>query len=208
MLRLHLVRHGETTASREDRYCGDVEVELTDGGRRSAEALAARFTGRKLDAVWASPKRRAQETAAPLAAAQGLPIRTDDGLREISYGQWEGLHRDVIAARWPEEFGAWEDDPADNAPTGGENGRAIAARAILAWERIRAATPAGEVVVVSHKATIRILVCTLLGIDLPRFRDRIDARTGSVTTFDVTRRGPLLVRLCDDSHLPPELRLP
>ena len=206
MLRIHLVRHGETSASRADRYCGDLEVDLTDGGLRTARALADRFADRKLDAIWASPRRRAQETAAPLSADQQLPVRLDDGLREISYGEWEGLHRDVIQGRWPEAFAAWEEDPADFGPPGGETGRAIAARATLALERIRTATPAGEVVVVSHKATIRILVCALLGIDLPRFRDRIDARTGSITTFEITRKGPLLTHLGDDSHVPPELR--
>jgi probable phosphoglycerate mutase len=110
-----------------------------------------------------------------------------------------------VASRFPDQFSAWSRDPASNAPPGGETANHIAGRALPVVASIRA-RHSGDVLVVSHKATIRILVCALLGIDLALFRARVAQRVGAVTTFEFPDSGPRLLRLSDVSHLPHELR--
>ena len=197
---VYFARHGETDFSREDRFCGDTDAPLNARGRAMAEALAEHYAGVAWAGLYASPMQRALDTVAPLAARVKLPVVQLAGLREISYGSWEG--RSEKELRGTPAFDAWAADPAKNAPPGGETALSIAARANTALADLRAAHPDGNVLVVSHKATIRILVCVLLGVDLARFRDRIGMPEASVTQVEFRgARGPLLVRLGDTAHL-------
>ena len=202
-LTLYLVRHGETDCSREERYCGDLDVPLNANGMAAGRALAARYGDLSWQAIVSSPRSRAVETARPLADRRGLSVRIDERLREISYGAWEGVLETEVERRFPEEFRAWEADPAHVAPPGGETALAILERAQQAIDEIRERHPSGLVLVASHKATIRILVCGFLGIELSRFRDRIDISAGSVTVVEFLDRGPLLRKLADTGHLAP-----
>lgn len=195
MLVLHLVRHGETTQSAEGVLCGDLDPPLTDEGRAQAEALGKRLVQFQPIAVYASPMLRARQTAQPLLEAAGLDVHLEYGLREIGYGDWEGRTEGQLKAEDPDAYLAWNSDPAVYAPPGGESGYAIAARALPVVDRIRANHKEGHVVIVSHKATIRVITCALLGLHVGRFRDRIACPTASVTTFEYGARGPMLVRI-------------
>ena len=207
-LRLHFARHGETVASREGRFCGVTECELTADGHEMAGLLAERCAAAGLwRAVVASPLRRCRETAGPTAERLGLPLTIEPGLREIDHGAWEDRPAAEVAASEAAAFAAWLEHPGWRGAPGGESGYAVAARALPAVEALRAACADGDVLVVSHKATIRILVCVLLGLDVDRYRARVACPVGSVTTFEL-RAGadPLLLGLADVSHLPPRLR--
>ncbi|MDP9150558.1 MAG: histidine phosphatase family protein, partial [Myxococcota bacterium] len=92
-------------------------------------------------------------------------------------------------------------DPSLTTPPGGESAFAIAARALPLLVRARREHPSGNVMFVSHKATIRVLACALLGIPLGRFRDRIACPTASLTTFELADGDAMLVRLGDVHHL-------
>jgi probable phosphoglycerate mutase len=201
VLRIYLVRHGDTAASGEGVLCGDLDPPLSDSGLVQAERLARVTTKLALTAIYVSPKLRAHMTAAPTAKATGLVPQVEDGLREIGYGTWEGRKESEIREREPAAYAAWGVDPAVHAPPGGESGYAIAARAIPVLERIRAAHATGSVLVVSHKATVRVMTCALLGLHVGRFRDRVACPTASITAFEVGDRGPMLVRLGDTHHL-------
>ena len=92
-------------------------------------------------------------------------------------------------------------DPALHPPPGGEGGFAIASRAIATLERIQTECPKGTVLVVSHKATIRVITCALLGLHIGRFRDKVACPTASRTTFEFGERGAMLTRIGDTVHL-------
>jgi probable phosphoglycerate mutase len=154
-----------------------------------------------LSAIYCSPKQRARETAEPIARASGLQPILEDGLREIAYGAWEGRKETEIAKSEPEAFAAWQGDPALVAPPGGESAFAIAARALPVLLRARREHASGRVLLVSHKATIRVIVCALLGMPLGRFRSHVGCPTASITSFDFGERGPMLVRVGDVHHL-------
>ncbi len=206
MLELYLIRHGQTDLSRENRFSGSIDPPLNPVGVRMADAFGAAYADREWDAIVSSPSRRAVDTATALAGRVGMTPQIEAGLREISYGEWESLRHAEAQARWPEAYAWWAEDTASRSTPGGETAFDVAARAAPVIERIRADHPEGRVLVVSHKATIRILVCALLGLDVRKFRIRIGQPVAAVTRFDIGPTGAMLVALGDVGHLPPDLR--
>ncbi len=199
--RIFLIRHGATVLSAEDRFAGATDVDLSDLGREQTRRLAARLSTEKIAAVYASPLGRTVETAQILAEPHKLPIVTRDGLREISHGRWEQLTRREVEERFPGEASAWEADPYTFAPEGGESGLAVTARALPVLIDLVRAHPCDEILVVSHKATIRLLLSSLLGFDPRRYRDNLDLQPASLTIVDFkdpTR--PRLSLFNDTSH--------
>ena len=206
MLSLHFIRHGQTEFSRENLFCGTIDPPLTSLGRAMADSIAESYANMKWQAIYTSTLQRTIATAAPLAQRVGIAIRKEPALGEIAYGEWEGKSQEEIAARFPAQFQRWIDDPASHGTPGGETAFQVAARSALVLERIKREHAEGRVFIVSHKATIRILTCALLGLDVRLFRDRIGQPVAAVAKFEIKKSGPLLALLGDVSHLPPELR--
>lgn len=199
--RLLLVRHGATNLTTEDRFSGAVGVDLSDEGRAQVARLAERLTGEPIVAVYCSPLSRAVETAAILAAPHGLPLLHRDGLREISHGRWEGMTRKAVEARHADEYVAWEADPFTFAPKDGESGLAVLARALPVIREIVVMHRGQRILVVSHKATLRILLSSLLGFDPRGYRDRLDQAPACLNVVDF--KDPVRARLMlfnDVSH--------
>lgn len=206
MLSLYLLRHGQTSFSRDDSFCGSgLDPELTPEGRAMAAAFAGEYGSTPWVGVYASPLRRTIETAQALCDSWKLGLEIRDGLKEIGYGAWEGKTRAEVERDFHDDYIRWAADPAWNAPTGGERGIVIARRAAEVIEEIKELFSDGPVLVVSHKATIRIALCGLLGIDVGRFRYRLACPVGSVSVVEFGPNGPLLRSLADRSHLPAAL---
>jgi broad specificity phosphatase PhoE len=182
--RLYLVRHGATTLSAEDRFAGATDVDLSDEGRGQVEALAQRLADDEIAAVYASPMRRTVETASILARPFGLAVERRDGLREINHGRWEERTRAEVEASFRDEYAAWELDPLTFAPEGGESGLMVLARALPVIREIVLAHPNQNVVVVSHKATIRLVISSFLGFDARGYRDRLDQHPACLNVLD------------------------
>src|SRR5215208_4753156 len=135
------------------------------------------------------------------AGAPLLPVETRDGLREISHGRWEGLTRREVEARFPDEYAAWEEDPFTFAPAGGESGVAVLARALPVIRELVTRHHGERVLVVSHKATIRLLISSLLGFDPRGYRDRLDQAPACVNVLDFRDRvRARLILFNDTSH--------
>ena len=199
--RLYLVRHGATQLSAEDRFAGDIGVDLSADGRSQAERLAVRVRDHSISAIYSSPLSRAVETARIIATGCGLEPRVSDGLREIHHGHWEGLTRQEVETRFAAEYAAWEEDPFTFAPDGGESGVSVLARALPALREIVVRHAGLNVLAVSHKATIRLLLSSLLGFDPRGYRDRLDQAPACLNVLDF--RDPVRARLMlfnDTSH--------
>jgi broad specificity phosphatase PhoE len=193
--------------SRENVFCGrGLDPALTSEGEAMAEACAAAYGGMSWAAVYASPLTRAAQTATPLAERCGLPIQRRDGLAELDYGDWDGRSAEDVDAAHHDEYVRWSSDPAWNPPTGGETATALAHRMTSVIEEIRARHASGDVLVVSHKASIRVLLCALLGVDVGRFRYRFGCPVGSVSIIEFGAHGPLAAAVADRSHLDARLR--
>jgi probable phosphoglycerate mutase len=182
--RIYLVRHGATQLTAEDRFSGAVGVDLSDEGRFQAAKLGDRLRRQGVDAAYCSPLSRTVETAKIIGDRCGLTATPMDGLREISHGRWEGLTRREVEARYPDEYAAWEADPLTFAPEGGESGIAVLARALPAIRVIVTKHVGQRVLVVSHKATIRLILSSLLGFDARGYRDRLDQAPACLNVLD------------------------
>ncbi len=205
-LTLYFLRHGETTASQTGGYCGTLDPDLTPAGNEMARDFAAAYRDLPWEAVFCSPLKRAVATAQPLCEAVGLTPKLRDGLKEIAYGQWEGKTPDEVNREFHDEYVSWLADPGWYPPTGGERGVDIARRSSLVLDEIEQSLPSGNVLVVSHKATTRIILCSLLGIDVGRYRDRISLAVAALSIVEMTKQGPLLKVLGDRSYLREDLR--
>jgi broad specificity phosphatase PhoE len=199
--RVFIVRHGATVLSAEDRFAGVTDVELSEEGREQARRLADRLSGEKIAAVYASPLGRTIETARILAAPHDLEVQPCDAFREISHGHWEGMRRHEVEEKFPKEMAEWEKDPYTFAPPGGESGLAVTARALPALIDLVRKHPGENILIVSHKATIRLLLSSLLGFDPRRYRDNLDQNPAALNIVDF--RDPTHARLTlfnDTSH--------
>jgi len=199
--RLYLVRHGATQLTAEDRFSGAIGVDLSVEGRAQAERLAERLASEPISAVYASPLSRTVETATILATPHRLPVIQRDGLREISHGHWEGMSRQVVETQFADEYAAWDADPFTFAPDGGESGVQVLARALPVIREIVVTHAGQNVLVVSHKATLRLLLSSLLGFDERGYRDRLDQSPACLNVIDF--KDPVRARLMlfnDVSH--------
>ncbi|WP_397382367.1 histidine phosphatase family protein [Prosthecobacter sp.] len=201
LTRIYLIRHGATILTAEDRFAGATNVPLSDEGRAQASRLAQRLKGLPVAAVYASPLDRTMETARILAEPHQLEVHPRDGLREISHGHWEQLTRAEVEQQFPAEASAWDEDPFTFAPEGGESGLAVTARALPALMEMVRQHEGESLIVVSHKATIRLLLSSLLGFDPRRYRDNLDQNPAALNVVDF--KDPVRARLMlfnDTSH--------
>jgi len=199
--RVYLIRHGSTVLTAEDRFAGATDIPLSDEGREQVRRLSVRLSGEKISAVYASPLGRTIETASILAEPHQLAVQPVDGMREISHGRWEQMTRKEVEQKYPEEAADWDRDPFTFAPLGGESGLAVTARALPALMEIIRAHAGRNVIVASHKATIRLLLSSLLGFDPRRYRDNLDQSPAALNIVDF--RDPSRARLTlfnDTSH--------
>ncbi len=204
-LKLYLMRHGETTYSQTGGYCGSLDPDLTPEGHQMAAAFAETYQSVPWAAVYVSPMRRTIATAQPLCTAIGMKMQLRDGLKEIHYGRWEGQTQDYVKQHYSEDYVRWLTEPAWNPPTEGETSVQIASRSSLVIAEIEEMYTDGNVLVVSHKATIRVILCNLLGIDLGRYRDRIDMPAASISIVKFDTYGPMLQVLGDRHYMGEQL---
>ncbi|GAA4636818.1 alpha-ribazole phosphatase [Actinoallomurus vinaceus] len=170
MTQLALVRHGETEWHAENRYAGISDVSLTARGLEQARQLAAWAGKAGFAAVWTSTLTRAQLTAAPCADAIGVPLNVDERLRELDFGQAEGLTRAEMHERFPEALRAFRADPvADHLP-GGEDPTEAVRRFTGCLYDLVDRYPGDRVLVVAHTTAIRLALCELIGVPLRDYR--------------------------------------
>jgi probable phosphoglycerate mutase len=206
-LKLFLLRHGQTAFSRDNAFCGaGLNPELTTDGQAMAECFGKAYQSTPWAAVYASPLKRTIATAKPLCDAIGAKMELREDLMEIRYGKWEGKSIPEVTKEFHDDYIRWSADPAWNGPTEGEQAVVIARRALQVVEEIKQKFTTGNVLIVSHKATIRIILSSLLGIDVGRFRYRLACPVGSVSLVEFTHEGPLLHSLADRAHLDAHLR--
>ncbi len=203
MARYILIRHGESMWNGERRIQGNQDPPLSARGRRQAKCLVA-CLGAHLStpaaAVYTSPLRRAAETAAQIGRDLGRDVLPEPGLREMSLGKWEGMTVPEIQAAFPGTYEQWLSDPLAHPAPGGEDLDAFARRVIGAFDRMRAAHPGQNLVLVSHGGAIKALLCAILELPIRSlFRFKQDNTAVNIIEIDdVTRR---IVLVNDTCHL-------
>ena len=194
------IRHGETDWNRQQRFQGQIDVPLNDIGQAQARQLGARMAEEPAEHLICSDLQRAQQTAAPLAAAwQAAPVLLP-GLREQCFGVLEGLDVPTIKARHPELWLQWLEHRADFALPGGENLRQFHARVMDAVKHLAEAHPGRRLAVVTHGGVLDMLWRTAHGLPLSGLRTCDIPNTG--LNHLRWRQGTLdILRWADASHL-------
>jgi phosphoserine phosphatase len=159
---LLLARHGETDWNRDHRWQGFTGPPLNETGRRQARELAARLDD--VDAIYSSDTERARETAEIVAAQLGVSVTQDPRLREVNFGEWEGLTRQEINERYEDAFTRWDACELPQ-PTGGESDAAMAARVLEALAEIAGRHGDGRVLVVTSGGPIRAVQAQAGGVE-------------------------------------------
>jgi broad specificity phosphatase PhoE len=202
---LYVVRHAQTASSAVDSFNGRGELPLTERGRDQARKLGQRLGAVPFAAVVRSPLGRTKETAeliVPGARHTVLP-----GLTEIDYGEWEGLSPEEARERDPELYDAWVEDPARIAPPSGETAAQVSERALDALREIEAtfADAKGPILVVSHKATLRILGASITNAPVALYRKKWPQDECALNLIELRKNGDPFLRLWNDTaHLDPD----
>ncbi len=206
-LKLFFLRHGQTASSRDNDFCGSgTNAPLTEDGYAMANAFAEYYRAMDWAAVYCSPQQRALQTVQPTLGVLPAPNQVRDGLKEIGYGAWEGKTLETVQSEYGEDYKNWLSDPSWHAPTNGETAMEVAQRASQVLLEIRREHSQGNILIVSHKATIRIALCVLLGIDVGCYRLRLACPVAAVSVVEIAARGAMLQSLADLSHLDSRLR--
>lgn len=197
-----LLRHGQTPLSIEKRFSGTGDPELTETGLAQAAAAAERLRHSAATVVVSSPLRRALQTASAVAAALGVEVEVEEGLRETDFGDWEGYTFGEVRKRWPAELDAWLASTAV-APPYGESFDATATRVRQARDRVLARHGGKTLVLVSHVTPIKTLL--RIALDAPPsalYRMHLDLTALSEVQWFAD--GPAVVRSMNDTHHVPK----
>lgn len=197
---LLLIRHGETEWNRSSRIQGHTDIALNARGQAQAVAVADALRDTEIHAIYASDLQRARETAAPIAAHQGLSLRTDAGLRERSFGAFEGSSFAQLQEIHPQECERWRRrDPTFAAP-GGESLEVFYERVTSTVMRIATAHPGQTLAIVTHGGSLDCLhrCATGQSLDAPRTWELRNAAINRVLVADGRM---ILVGWNDGGHL-------
>ena len=197
---LILVRHGETETNRLGKIQGVSEIPLNVRGIEQAAAAARVLEEEKPFALYASPLRRAVQTADAIVSRTGIGAITEHGLIEMDVGEFEGLTGRQLRERFPEVMQSWDDDAFWTVMPGGESLAMVRERA---WKTVTALADVhvdGKVVAVTHNFTIQMILCAALGMPPNNFR-RLRVDLGSITRLSVSSERTVQVSVNETGHL-------
>jgi len=200
MTKIFLVRHGETAWNNQLRYQGHSDIPLSEKGRAQARALSHKLAGETFNAFYASDLTRARETAEIIAQPHGLPVITKSQLRETKFGAWEGLKYSEIMERYPEVLASWTTDPLSTRIPDGESLRDVAERVMAGLAEIIENHPEERVVIAAHGGTIRIILASILHMDLNQYW-RLRQDNTALNIVDFYNEKAIVSLVNDVSHL-------
>jgi len=196
-----LIRHGQTAWNVEERPRGRADVPLDEAGRQQAEAtaryIAARWT---LSRVYTSPLSRAMDTAAPIAAAQGLEAQPLAGLLDIDYGKWTGVDRSDLQNRYPDLYRIWDETPHLIRFPNGERLSDVRRRSTAALQEVVTRHPGQTVAMIAHTTVNRVLLCAILDLG-DEYHWHLAQDTCAVNLIEWNGKHYRLALMNDTSHL-------
>jgi probable phosphoglycerate mutase len=183
VLRLFLLRDGETEWSRERRFTGTHDPALSASGHRQATAAAAALAVMPLKAVYTSPRERTRTAAELVAQPHGLLVTLDERLADMDFGRWQGLTAEEAADTTPALYEQWQRAPGGLTAPGGEALTAVAARAREVIDDLQRVHAGAAVAVVTHAVVVRLIVLGALGLDADRLWS-VDASPGGLSEIE------------------------
>lgn len=197
---IFVVRHGESESNRDGRFAGHVESPLTERGREQARALGERMAGTTFARVVSSDLERARETAVLVGGSRSGPVVTDARLREMSFGEWEGMVEAEIVERWAEDWEAVLRPKAEFRAPGGESLRELRARMSAVYKELVESAAGESVLMVTHGNAIAALLASLLQTPYANSW-RFQVSNCGLTRIHDVEGVPVIVTVNDTSHL-------
>lgn len=174
MLRVFLVRHGETEANRAVIYAGRSDGPLAPEGRDVLTQMARHLQWHRIDIILSSPQRRARDTAGVVASLLDLPVQLCEDLSEMEMGVWTGMSSKQIEAVYPDEWRIWRENPGAVKVPGMEDLNDIQARSVRWLGGLTNLNMDGKTVAAfTHEAVIRCLVGWVVGAGVNAYRRMI-----------------------------------
>ena len=198
--RVYLVRHGQTDWNVGKVFRGRADRPLNGVGHMEAKAVAGALAEERIDAVFASPMKRAVETAGPTAQARELAVITIDGLIDIDFGRWQGMAHDRVEKEDPKRFRLWNEQPHLVTFPGGESLGMVRRRAIKAMRSLAIRHEGRTIMVVAHRVVNKVVAAALLGLGDSHFW-RIKQDPASISLFEIDGGYVTVHRLNDTCHL-------
>ena len=199
MTELIRARHGETEWNVEKIFRGRADVALDEIGIKQAELLGKYLSKWELEAIYSSPLKRALDTANMIVPYQKFGVCTAEGLTDFDYGEWQSLPQREVKRLYPDLLREWHNNPHKVRLPGGENLEDVRGRAIEVVNDVLSRYR-GSVVLVSHRVVLKVLTCSLLGLDNSHFWN-ISQDVCGITIFDYAAGCFVLIRHNDTSHL-------
>lgn len=200
MTRILAVRHGETAWNADTRLQGQTDISLNATGQEQARRLAEALAGEDIDAIIASDLVRARDTAQAVADRQGMTLATDAGLRERSFGIFEGHTYAEVERLWPEESARWRRREPEFGAEGGETLQGFYDRCVATATQLAETHPGRTLLLVTHGGVLDCLYRAASRIPLNAPRTWELANTG-VNRLLYTPQGFTLVGWGDVQHL-------
>ncbi|MEW5951072.1 MAG: histidine phosphatase family protein [Elusimicrobiota bacterium] len=196
MKRVFLIRHGETDWNKMKIFRGSSEVPLNETGRKQVKRLGKYFSNIDLELIYSSPRIRAFDTA--FAVSNGkIDIVKEEGFADINRGEWEGLSHKQVKRKWPCLYNKWFSRPQNMKFPKGESIEAVKRRSAKSFDT--AVRGKENIAIVSHHVTLRILLCSILGLESAFFR-KMELYTASVTELRLERGIWVLHKLNDNGN--------
>ena len=180
-----IIRHGFSETNRDNKFAGQLDVKLTDIGRKQAQ-LAAEYISENfnIDKIYSSDLSRCYDTIKPLAEKLDMEIITDEGLREICAGVWEGRYLTDIEREYPEDYKVWKENVGLARCTGGESFSECQIRIITTIEKILKAEQGKTVVIATHGGVLRTYECYLKNIPLEEMKNVKHMKNAAVSVIE------------------------
>jgi phosphoserine phosphatase len=199
MAKLILARHGETMWNVEKVFRGRADVNLDEVGIKQAELLGKYLSNWELEVIYSSPVKRALDTANIVARYQKVVVRIAQGLIDFDFGEWQSLPEQEVSRLYPDLLNEWHNNPDKVKMPGGESLEDVRKRAVEVVNGILSRHE-GNVLLVSHRVVIKVLICYLLGLDNSHFWN-ISQDVCGITIFNYADGRFVLTRHNDTSHL-------
>jgi len=195
-----LVRHGQTEWNLDKRFQGSKDSSLTDLGKSQARKLGEKLKDISWDAIYASPLGRAYATAEILRGDNGKGIVTMDGLKEMSFGNWEGRRYKEVGKGEPFRLEAFWQSPDTYTASSGENFHEVEARVRQALQEIIENHPSGNVLIVSHSIVVKLLMLHFEKRDMETLWNPPEIRPASLCKVTISKDQPEIRLYGDTSH--------
>ena len=199
MTELILARHGQTEWNVGKIFRGRVDVNLDEVGVKQAELLGKYLSNCELEAVYSSPLKRALDTATIVARYHKVDVHTAGGLIDLDYGKWQSLPEQEVKRLYPALLNKWHNNPHKVRMPGGESLEDVRGRVIELVDDVLSKYQS-RVLLVSHRVVLKVLICSLLGLNNSHFWN-ISQDVCGITVFNYLDGRFVLVRHDDTSHL-------